>query len=812
MNQQNDNFYLAEAFQQLKCLNEDAFDLSADKGVVDELQSFVADDIEAPFEEEIIDIEAENEDDLSDNYFDKVVLECASCKAKIFKDISEIFIDEESGLANVEEECPLCGNAFGFNIIGKIEPFEEVEDSEEDTVGDDIGDGGEEVEAEAEFSDEEIGEALKEALNKNCDEEKCEEECDKEECDESLNEYYALGAKDLRGKNITIADYVKANFDKLPGEIAVMDDPDNDRSFYVVSKNYADREHDLIDFVRIEDDINYDHPTAVFYINGAKPQPSLFDESCKNEEKCLDEADKPAAQSIEDAQKWVDYDIKHYGHISNRTNELVKKAGFQIIKDDHGDYEVAVGKYDESCDESLNEEVEHIKDNIIYVSNLNDLREFCKKEGEWSSIELLFNYLDDVDTERHTHINYSDLDNYPQKIIDDLTDMYDGDLDQVDLSQLKKFPKYFKAWHDDDPRGNDESIWYEIPEEEVHDAELQTNLFDESLTEEVEVNINDKTAAEDAVKIEDSEQEPIKEELGDKAVEDAEKLVDPEENPVKESLNEAQHDVEFEVWGRNVFSNEKRLVKKFDNAEEAISYAKELEGDNQYGTYYVMSVIDGKYSSVLKESLKEGIENLSLDTEDQHLEMTSDENGRVEIVTEPKHDTEVNTETSEEEMIAPLSDEDKDAIMGNDGEMPEEEEAPVEDEFAVDDFDEESFDELGESFLRRVYENVDSFNTTKATEKDGKLVVEGLIKFNSGKEKATSFVFENFKNTKRGKVLVTGLNETFSKSNRAFLLKGTLSDKKFVSESLVYNYTVSQLNESNENESIRVYGRAVVKK
>ena len=54
MNQQNDNFYLAEAFQQLKCLNEDAFDLSADKGVVDELQSFVADDIEAPFEEEII--------------------------------------------------------------------------------------------------------------------------------------------------------------------------------------------------------------------------------------------------------------------------------------------------------------------------------------------------------------------------------------------------------------------------------------------------------------------------------------------------------------------------------------------------------------------------------------------------------------------------------------------------------------------------------------------------------------------------------------------------------------------------------------
>ena len=194
MNQQNDNFYLAEAFQQLKCLNEDAFDLSADKGVVDELQSFVADDIEAPFEEEIIDIEAEDEDELKDNYFDKVVLECGSCKAKIFKDISEIFIDDESGLANVEEECPLCGNAFGFNIIGKIEPFDEEEfkAEEEEEVGDE-----EEKEDEAEFSDDEIHEALKETLDvkesckneecEDCKEEKCEEECDKE-LDEALHE------------------------------------------------------------------------------------------------------------------------------------------------------------------------------------------------------------------------------------------------------------------------------------------------------------------------------------------------------------------------------------------------------------------------------------------------------------------------------------------------------------------------------------------------------------------------------------------------------------------------------------------------
>jgi len=69
----------------------------------------------------------------------------------------------------------------------------------------------------------------------------------------------------------------------------------------------------------------------------------------------LKEDDKPEAVSIEDAQKWVDYDMKKYGRISGRTNRLVKKAGFQIVKDDHGDYEVAAGKF-----ESVNEEVEKV--------------------------------------------------------------------------------------------------------------------------------------------------------------------------------------------------------------------------------------------------------------------------------------------------------------------------------------------------------------------------------------------------------------------------------------------------------------------
>ena len=172
-------------------------------------------------------------------------------------------------------------------------------------------------------------------------------------------------------------------------------------------------------------------------------------------------------------------------------------------------------------------------------------------------------------------------------------------------------------------------------------------------------------------------------------------------------------------------------------------------------------------------------------------------------------------------MIAPLDAEEITDIENNEEQSAEEvamedeaseEDTPAEeDELDVDEFDEESFDEIGESYLHRVYENVNSFKTTSVKKGSNKLVVEGLIRFNSGKEKKTSFVFENARTTKRGKLMLEGKNETFSRSSKAFLLKGVLANKKFIAESMTYNYTAKTINESNESELTRVYGRAVRK-
>lgn len=39
-------------------------------------------------------------------------------------------------------------------------------------------------------------------------------------------------------------------------------------------------------------------------------------------------------------QRWVDYDMKRYGEISDKTKEELKDAGLELVKDQYGDYEV----------------------------------------------------------------------------------------------------------------------------------------------------------------------------------------------------------------------------------------------------------------------------------------------------------------------------------------------------------------------------------------------------------------------------------------------------------------------------------------
>lgn len=187
---------------------------------------------------------------------------------------------------------------------------------------------------------------------------------------------------------------------------------------------------------------------------------------------------------------------------------------------------------------------------------------------------------------------------------------------------------------------------------------------------------------------------------------------------------------------------------------------------DKYGDY---EVISGPY----KESLEESVEKVEVKTEESTTKVETEEDGSVKVTTEPTEKCEVE---EKEEVIEPLTDEEKfDIEEGTDTDV------------EAEDFDEESFEELGESYLKEMYENVKSFKTTSKKMSGNTVMVEGLITFNTGKKAKTSFKFKSA-DCKHGSCRMLGENLSITKTPNAFVLNGKVENKKFINESLTYNY------------------------
>ena len=101
----------------------------------------------------------------------------------------------------------------------------------------------------------------------------------------------------------------------------------------------------------------------------------------------------------------------------------------------------------------------------------------------------------------------------------------------------------------------------------------------------------------------------------------------------------------------------------------------------------------------------------------------------------------------------------------------------------AEDLDEESINKHLTEYFTSVYSNVSNFEATGCNMNKNKLVLEGKIKFNSGKEKATKFVFES---TDRG---IVGINEDFA-THEAFRLSAKVKNKTLMTESFKYCYKI----------------------
>lgn len=375
----------------------------------------------------------------------------------------------------------------------------------------------------------------------------------------------------------------------------------------------------------------------------------------------------------------------------------------------------------------------------------------------------------------------------------------------------------------------------EVPEEPVDDVEIDVEETEEEPeveeeTEEVEEELEEGLKADEVKELRGDEE--INGADGPIAAVDELEGSDEIRGPKYKELDESLKVVPTFTFEFDTEDEALEFKGAFEASEFGDNYAVELVGGGAVqlfgnGTFDgntaaaeledIVNAFDNfKFESVtnLKEcgggdaELVEGIEDVSINTDDENITMTTKEDGGVVVETSPKEEAVVEDEvTDDTEMIAPLEPEteaDIEAAVDMNGE--EDEEIVDDDEFLDDmdfeEFDEESFDNLGESYLKRCYENVTSFKTSNISLNENKeFVIEGKIGFDSGNVKDTQFVFSK-KSGENGRLKLEGYNRQISTGKKTFKLNCSVNDKSLVCESLNYNYK----GKNDLNESVRVYG------
>lgn len=238
----------------------------------------------------------------------------------------------------------------------------------------------------------------------------------------------------------------------------------------------------------------------------------------------------------------------------------------------------------------------------------------------------------------------------------------------------------------------------------------------------------------------------------------------------------------IDEFDRAPADTQKAISNEIDNLDTqvemviVISNNDNLNGDafKRFKQYVV--TINKETTESLKEdvSMKSSPENFKklLDTEEFKEPISQDE---VESYFESVDTTDDNNKV-EVEVTATidgpeLTQKDIDALKG------------------VEDIDDESFNECLTESLKEVYQNVNCFEMTNCTTNGTGIVVEGLIKFNSGKVRPTSYIFEARMLTNSKQLVLTGNNkDLFEQGNIKIMSK--IVNETLHAKSLKYKYSI----------------------
>ena len=234
-----------------------------------------------------------------------------------------------------------------------------------------------------------------------------------------------------------------------------------------------------------------------------------------------------------------------------------------------------------------------------------------------------------------------------------------------------------------------------------------------------------------------------------------------------QELNDAV--IEEVVYENGTFNSEDYRTEIWNSSEGRLRESKSTKNKQRI-----------KESKIKKRKLmraiSEALEDVEVNTDNQRIVVSSDENGKVTVITEPREaELEVSEET--EEVIEPVSPETEAELTGDDSE-------PTSDEEEIE-FDEESFDEVAESYLRKLDENVASYKTKKISRirNTNKFIIEGIIRYANRSRKLNKFVFESKKQLQSKNIL---LGENLTKNGKSSNCKlfTTIKNNKLITEGM----------------------------
>lgn len=681
--------------------------------------------------EKIVDLNAESPEDLLPSYVGKVIMQCPQCMTLFYKNPEDIEPSEENpDIVNLNEPCQHCGNTSGYTLIGKVGAVSEDEADKYDETS------AEENENELNLdfgkgTEEVDAEGTGEGAKEMSDEETKEESSDEASSDEDLD--------------------LDLNLDEVPEEEP--EEEKKEESLNLSKETSEDESEHKSENLTLNEEVDKDldeklkaHNDYIAYLQQMIKQEEEALKKAENDEikaaiqRRLDAFNADLEAALPDA-------VKAEAHVEEPVEE---ETSAEEEKVEEPAEETAEEKAEEEApvDEALTEETKECK---VVLSDKPEKEVFTGTKEECEKI---------IEKNKETKTAKE----HGLKIVEPVADENKVE-EKSEKSALKEgaeseIDSIIASW------GVKESL----TEEGDLDRLLDSDEFKTPVSEE-EIDAARREVAKESVE-EKCGKQKITEESDSEIAAIINSWEDTPEAPVEEACE-----------GKECKSKEEcddcLKEEKEDEAEVEETDSSEDSEEVCFTTEEVKEV-----ATDVAQSLATPVEDEE-EAEKQAEEISEVVDEKVDKAIEEKAEEADEDETEEDETEEADEEEESD-----DEESKEETEEPEFNEDDIDELDEGSLNKHIDEYLKEVYSNVKSYETTDCELKEGKLIVEGKISFNSGKEKLTMFEF--LPAYHKGKLFFEGYNKDFSE-DKAFTLNCSINEAKtLITESFGYKYKINE--------------------